>query len=573
MSNGICTYKDSAGTSRSITITATNATLSPTFTNPPGSSPTPFTASLPSTVTLPNGLAYSFQYNNFGELTKITYPTGGYNRYDYAAYTVAGSADFREVQHRYVCRSASGSCASEDVSTYTPTLSSVYVLNQYMDVVDSLSNRTRYQFSVPTTIRFGNREIYRFVYSGQSTLLRTIQTDYDCLDPQGNPMDCSLPIRATTTLSDISPPLVSKTEWDYDTITLANSTTVPIDNVLERRDFDFAVNGPGALIRKADYAWLKTNPVNGQDYTSTAIHILNRKASEQIKDANGNILAQTQYEYDNYASDQKHAGLQASGAVQHDSAFTTTYTARGNLTATPHWRNTDGVWLTTYNQYDDAGNLLKTIDPGTRPMSFGYSDSWNDATCTPTGGGAAAYRTSGTHALSQTATSKFNSCVGTIASTTDLNSQAVSSTYDLMGRVTQTNFPDGGQTIHAFNESALPRGVSTTTKITSASNGVGTANVDGLGRVVQPQLNSDPQGMVYTDMTYDALGRKSSVSNPYRSPSESTYGITTYQYDVLGRTTKVIPPDGSGTANNVSTTYAGNCTTTTEQASKTRKVC
>jgi RHS repeat-associated protein len=584
-------FKDSNGVQQLISLAYTPVTIGPSFTNPPFSYQDggPSSQNLLSTLTLPNNLTYTFQYDTWGGLTKITYPTGGYTRYDYAVYTnlwvsrhsFAAAADFREVSHRYVCRSANGSCGTEDTTTYTPTVDATKQNNLYMDVLDALANLTHHQFSLPASgnPRFTTREISRSLYQGQSTLLRTIQTDYNNLDSSGNTTNTSLPIRVTATLNDVSPNLVSKREWDYDTYTALfcasllptcqpSATTQSIDNVVEQREFAWGFGSPGALVRKSDHTWLKTNSVNGQDYTSTPIHILDRKASEQVKEPAGNIVAQTQYEYDSFTE-----GLTASGAVQHGSAFGASYVTRGNLTAAQHWRNTDGAWLTIRNQYDDAGNLRKTTDPNGHATTFSFADSWNEATCAPTGGNAAAYRTSATNALGQVATSKFNSCSGTIASTTDPNNQIASNSFDAMGRLTQTNLPDGGQTTRSFNEASLPRTLSTTAKITSTLNGTATGIVDGLGRIVQPQLNSDPQGAVYADTTYDSLERKSTVSNPYRSTLESTYGLTTYQYDGLGRISKVIPPDGTSSANNVSTSYSGACATVTDQAGKVRKSC
>ena len=100
---------------------------------------------------------------------------------------------------------------------------------------------------------------------------------------------------------------------------------------------------------------------------------------------------------------------------------------------------------------------------------------------------------------------------------------------------------------------------------------VNTALIDGLGRVTQTQLNSDPDGADYVDTTYDPAGHKSTVSNPHRSGSSTTDGITTYQYDPFGRTNLVIPPDGTTTSNNVQTFYRGNCVTVADQAGKARR--
>src|SRR6202022_1332226 len=130
-------------------------------------------------------------------------------------------------------------------------------------------------------------------------------------------------------------------------------------------EYAYGSGSPGPPIRQTVNTWLKTNPINAVDYTSTAIHILNRKASQNVYDGSSNLAAQTTYEYDNYTSN-----LSASGAVQHDSTFSASYTTRGNLTATQRWRNTDGATLTTRNQYDDAGNILSTTDPLTHPTSF-----------------------------------------------------------------------------------------------------------------------------------------------------------------------------------------------------------
>ena len=389
-------YKDSNGTSRTISFGYSQLPLNYTFANPPNSGtflPSNYIVPRLTSITLPNGLGYTFGYNSaLAELNKITYPTGGYTRYDTGTFTYLWrtgrpptlakvpnpqAADYREITARHVCRLAAGNCttSTEDTTTYTPTIDGNKSNNLYMDVVGPpdtnapSGNKTRHQFPYQTSsdgiplsfanILFAPRETNTTVYQGLTTALRTIKTDYNQLDSSGRPQSISFPIRVTTTLNDSN--TIMKTEWDYDTYTPPESgTATPIDNVTEERDFDYGVPGSGTfgpLRRRTDRTWLKTNSINGTDYTATAIHILNRKASEIVYDSTANTCngqtracSQTNYEYDNFT-----LGITASGAVQHNSTFSTTYKTRGNLTATMRWRNTDGATLTTRNQYDDAG--------------------------------------------------------------------------------------------------------------------------------------------------------------------------------------------------------------------------
>jgi len=602
-SGGLASHKDSNGNLQGFSTSISPCTVIYTFVNPPGSGSASSNNYCFSTLTLPNGLTYKFEYNSpLTELTKITYPTGGYARYDYATFTYywqapctfqtpgypsfipKGPADFREVTARHVCRDPLGGCTAqtEDTTTYTPTIDGTKTSNQYMDVVDPAGNLTHYSFGFLTNpglllyqrswALYAPRELSRTIYQGKTTVLRTTQTDYNAVNSSGAPTLWALPIRVTTTLNDSNQ--VTKEEWDYDTYTTPGGASgTPIDNVIEHREFAYGSGAPGALLRRTDYTWLKTNSINGIDYTSTAIHIMDRKLTAKIYDGSGNLMAQSQFEYDNYAADANHAALQASGAVQHDPAISTSYLTRGNVTSAQLWRNTDSTWLFTYTQYDDAGNILKTIDPAGHTVTRSFSDSWANSACAPTGGSAKAYLSMTANALGQTASSTYNSCSGASATTTDSNTQTVQNSYDLMGRLTQTNFPDAGQITRTFNETSTPLSITPTVKITSTANLVPPTVVDGLGRVTQSKLTSDPEGITYTDATYDPLGRKKTVSNPYRTTSDPTYGVTTYNYDALGRVIQVIPPDGTSTSNNISTAYLGNCSTVTDQTGKQRKTC
>src|SRR6185437_5164347 len=150
------------------------------------------------------------------------------------------------------------------------------------------------------------------------------------------------------------------------------------------------------------------------------------------------------------------------------------------------------------------------------------------------------------NALSQSTTNAYDFNTGLLTSTTDPNSLVTSYTYDSMRRIAQISYPDGGQDTFAHQETpnSFPFTATATAKINSSQNKVETSVFDGFGRVTQSQLASDPQGTVYTDTTYDALGRVASVSNPYRTGTDATTtaGTTAYGYDALNRKTSVTYP-------------------------------
>jgi YD repeat-containing protein len=578
--NILVTYKDSAGTQRTITLTLAAQTLTFSWQNPvPGSNP-PLSAKLLSSITLPNNLAYSFQYNSVGELIKITYPAGGYTRYDHGVYTnwvqsanpnPPFAADFHEITARHVCRDSHAGCtsATEDTTTYTPTVDGTKTNNQYMDVVSPLGDKTRHQFSFLTSSQafsnfYSTREIFLYRYRGASTLQRTVQTDYNGLDANGNTTNSSLPIRETMTLNDASPSQISKTEWDYSGVA---------DDVSERREYDFGAGAIGALVRKTDYIWLAVNPVNGQDYTSNSIHILDRKASEQIKDPSGNIYAQTQIEYDNYAAN---GNIASSGATQHDTAFGTNYVTRANVTATKRWRNTDGAWLSTNNSYDDSGNVLSSTDPAGRTTTYSYADSWGNSTCLPSGGNGAAYVTRVTDALSHISSKKYNSCTGSTASVTDANTQTTTFAYDLINRLIEVDYPtpDGGVTTNTYTDTPGALTLETKQKINSSTWTDRFVLYDGLGRVMaSSSANGESTPWDRTDSCYDALGRIQFMSYPFQASSAAAapncVGVgDTFSYDALGRSTQVTHSDGTS----IITSYTGRARQVQDEGNGTRRV-
>jgi RHS repeat-associated protein len=209
-------------------------------------------------------------------------------------------------------------------------------------------------------------------------------------------------------------------------------------------------------------------------------------------------------------------------------------------------------------------------DPCGHTTTYSYSSSF-----------AGAYPTTIANALSQSTSANFDFNTGLTISATDLNSRTTGYTYDASTwRPTQINNPDGGQTTVCYTDvlgsSCYQSGVFefiATQKMNSSQSKITTTVFDGLGRPIQTQLNSDPDGADYTATAYDPLGRVSKQYNPTRcSPpttncGESTWGFTTYAYDALGRTTSVTAQDGSITT----TVYSGNASTVTDPAGVSRE--
>ncbi len=108
-----------------------------------------------------------------------------------------------------------------------------------------------------------------------------------------------------------------------------------------------------------------------------------------------------------------------------------------------------------------------------------------------------------------------------------------------------------------------------TKSITTSLSDSATNFFDGLGRAYQDQ-HVLPNGTATVDTIFDALSRPSSVSNPYFTTSDSTYGTTQTLYDALGRAYQTTKQDGSISSVDYS---GGNCTLTTDEAGHQRKSC
>ncbi len=265
--------------------------------------------------------------------------------------------------------------------------------------------------------------------------------------------------------------------------------------------------------------------MNGADYSGdTNVHLRSLPSQQQVFDAGGAERARTTYEYDNYANDANHAPLvDRPGIFGLDSAFTTAYTKRGNVTRVSRFilANTGLVGSDTefaaYLQFDIAGNVVKTKDPKGNVAQLGYSSTYQYAY--PTTQTSAIPDPSGYYASSTafTTTVAYDFWTGKVTSSTDANSQTTTAEYnDVLDRLTRVVRPSGGgETVYQYGDTIGNLYLRTQTKQSATTWLDDYTLYDGLGRAWRSAHYEGPSSWSATETSFDALGRVSQTSNPF----------------------------------------------------------
>lgn len=198
-------------------------------------------------------------------------------------------------------------------------------------------------------------------------------------------------------------------------------------------------------------------------------------------------------------------------------------------------------------------------------MPTSVTDALSNSTTYAYGSATAASPTTITYpttsGISHSVSYAWDPNTGQMTSSTDQN--LIKTKYTYNGPVGQISLIDSAVSTPAENYTQYTYPSATETKIARDKNALGdyllksSSNLDGFGRLIK---STNSAGYM-VDTTYDSVGNVSSVSNPYLTTTDSTYGITSYSYDVLGRKTSAILPGNS----TQSWQYNGNSTTFTDE--------
>jgi RHS repeat-associated protein len=540
-----------------------------------------------SSLKLPDGTSYSFAYDaTYGLLNKITYPTGAYVRYVWGVNSHSEGGNGQGT----LSSGAPWSC----VYYYdTPVITDRYVS------YDGSTEVLHQNFAYSTT--WGNTQT-----PGWWTSKTTTVTTYDLLrgtsfqtvytyapmlvfaQPNTNiEITNQIPLESQvqyndwggTTLRTVNKSWINQYELECQSTTQGGLTS----------RIDYQYSAQGALVTdKKEWDWSQQSPCPATGYSApsgtptretatsynsystpiyTAAASILDKPAEVIVYHNGTQAAETTYAYDQVGVEP--AGITEGRDTQYNG---NTSVARGNLTTKSAWLNSTGAMLSSTYTNDDTGQRLSATDPLDNTTEYTYAP----------GTYYGAYLTEitypATNGVQHTESFTYNFNSGKLATLTDENSKTTSYYYnDPFARLTETDFPDGGKTTIAYNDASnTPSVVTTKIRDSNASDDiVTTAYTNGLGHPIETVLNSDPAGADTTMTTLDGLARVWKVTNPYRTTSDPTYGVTVYTYDALGRPSdeatgkSIVRPDGS----TVSTQNSANCVTIIDEAGVTRTPC
>ena len=572
-------------------------------------------------IALPNGKTYQFQYDPAsGLLSKIIYPNGGYVRYVWGPnhssdvreflpdtnhnFTCAMIYDTPAVQSRYVSFDGNTEVQRQDFTYSTAwvsdnqcnssncqkwTVKTTTVTTH--DLLLGTSFETDYSYA-PTGVAV-SPDSAPFVVSNGALQWGSIQTQFF-------PVEQAVTYKSTTgsILKTVTKSWINQYLLDCELQTLDNNmiagtfyTYGPGGVMTDKKEYDFGQITSASACQAgaaAPPSPFRETVITPQTFAATPIYpghvsIFDRPASVVVKNSAGTTAAETDYLYDQSAVGP--VSNLALGTHDETNYGTTTSPPRGNATTITRKCLQSCSDSTTKYTFDETGQVLTKVDAcgiatcadmsgSNHTTTYSYTNSFDSNPSS----NANAYVYQITDALGHLSTFKYAYADGQLISSTDSNNKTTSYSYEpSLRRLSETDFPDGGYTKICYTDAggnicsqgSYPYKVITRKAINDSTYAETTTVMDGTGHTTQTQTADAIQGTIYTDTTYDGLGRVRTQSNPYRSGMDATSspGTTTFAYDALGRKLTATAPDNSV----INTSYCGPSTLVKDPTNRWRR--
>jgi RHS repeat-associated protein len=474
--------------------------------------------------TYANGTGYSFTYGDWGIINEIANlsalgATRSYVSYNYPLASAGPQSD----APTYNQQTVSPDNTNTSIWNYSATKAGVGIVTA-MTVTDPATDTAAKSITVTSLDQSTGLPASVQVKNNAGTLLRT--TAYSWTSSGG----AMVPSSITTTLNDTG---------QQSSIQYSNYDAYGDAGDIYENDFG------GTLLRHTVTTFYTT--------PFTTHHILGLPQQVLIKDAAGNIISRTGFNYDTTSI------TNITDAPQHDNSLS----VHGNLTLTQRYSNAAAGTgeIDRHVYFDSTGNVRTAELDCCNQKVFNYSLAYQYA-----------YPESmvrGPSGLQFTTSYAYNKDFGWLTSVTDENNQVIQYQYDSMGRSTGVTLPPQGSTsvqytagfddtaaLPTITKSATPSTVTVPTTVTT---------LDGLGHILRVDTKNGTTLVSSITTSYDELWRSKQVSNPF-APGDSQV-FASFSYDPLGRTKQVTPPSGGY----MQYSYSGNTATVADPAGKLRK--
>jgi RHS repeat-associated protein len=501
----------------------------------------PTTVSLVSSVGLPDGSTYTFNYettpgsttNVTGRVSSITLPSGGTISY---AYTGGSNGIVCSDGSTAGLTRTTEATASSPASawTYTRTPGTGTTQTSQTTVVDGLNNNQVYNFVNLTGQAADYIETQRMIYQGAAsgTPVLSRQTCYNETAPP-----CLTSAVATVATVD--------TYETFNGMAMHGSTAIYNTSGLQTgsKIYDYGTTAArGALLRQENWAYGTTIP--------------GLVTQDVVEDGSSNLAGNTIYTYDGSTP------TVSSGVPQHVAATG----ARGNLTSVQQFASS-GTSYTTTMAYEDTGTLLSVTAPtGTSTLSYDSTFTYNTGWAPPTPSSGVSQPGSGTYDTANT---------GMPLSTTDANGAKSSiASFDPFWRPTEVDSFDSSNTQLAKSTVSYTQTLIQQNVFQNASTSVETqTELDAYGRVSRSATSNGQSANPFyqQDTCYNANGSTEFVSTRYQGVGFSASKVctstgNTFSYDALGRVLSVQHADGTSR----SYSYTGRATRSVDESGVTR---